>query len=283
MKKALGLTLLCLFACGPAFGGGFSLKVTGGLGLVGGGNYNDIVDGQNQYYHSFPLVNVIEELDQLRWGLNFGAEVIYHFSDRLGLGLGVGYLRASDESTMEARLFTSPLFVTYHPSVSSVPLTLSLHYFLPLSSGLNLHLFGGPGLYLTSVKLDRLASFPSELTQQADSFEPDGKAVLGFEGGLGLEVGLGRGVFLVADIKGRALTVSNLHGHLAESFDIGALHLSGQRNATMWYVEEQVYGAYYASIEYDTLEPDEADMRNVEEASFGLSGFSFLVGIRVRL
>jgi hypothetical protein len=51
----------------------------------------------------------------------------------------------------------------------------------------------------------------------------------------------------------------------------------------MWYVEDLTNGRFYATLQFADFRPSGSDVRNVKEASFGLSGITFQAGIRIRL
>src|SRR5512135_1044828 len=94
MKKTLTLVglVLSLAASGPAID--LSLKLTGGAACIMGGDYNGGIEGYNAYVAAFGR-NVTGEFSKLDLGMDFGAELILGLTDRLGVGIGAGYMRFS--------------------------------------------------------------------------------------------------------------------------------------------------------------------------------------------
>ena len=284
MKKLILIGVLCLSLTAVGFSMGFSIKATGGLSLLLGGDYNTIVADQNALAHTMAGTTVDSEFSKLGMGLDFGGEFIFLFTDSMGIGLGAGYITASKESTLG--LHDGPFIWnrTYTPSVSAIPITLNFHYFLPLGSGLRLHFFAGPGLYITSVKFDFNTTIPTWLTNFTESFTPDGKLVFGFQGGLGIEIGLSRNIALLLDTAGRYVNISGLTGpwEITGTFFGLPIPPGTTGTGTFYYAEAlDTGGIYYAYPTVSTTMPSGAGIRNAREASISLSGIQFQTGIRI--
>jgi hypothetical protein len=282
MKKALGVGVLILGLSGFAFSGGFSIRATGGLSLLMGGDYNAYIDNLNSQYNLSPLF-VSQRPERMTQGMTFGGEVLYHFSDAFGIGLGTGFISASSESTLLASLGIFTMTQTFNPQITAVPLTLNLHYFLPISSRLNFHAFLGPGLYFSNVTYGFTIKVPAELDSILDTFKPEGKAVLGFQGGLGLELRLNERVFLVVDAGGRMVRISGLTGQEEASGIIGGFPLHVVRTSTLWYYEENMAGITAIYLDIEQSQPSSPLVRNVREGAFSLGGFTFQAGLRIKL
>ncbi len=190
MKKLFLIGVLCLSLATAGFSMGFSIKATGGLSLLMGGDYNTAVADQNAYAHTLTGATVDSEFSKLGMGLDFGGEFILLFTDSMGIGLGAGYITASDDSTLQMHSGAIIVSDRFAPSVSAIPFTLNFHYFLPLGSSMRLHFFGGPGLYLTTVKFDYTGIFNLLGINLTTNFTPDTKLVFGFQGGLLQDQGL---------------------------------------------------------------------------------------------
>jgi opacity protein-like surface antigen len=284
MKKLVLIGVLCLSLTAVGFSMGFSIKATGGLSMLFGGDYNSAVQGQNDYYNALTGVTVNSELSKLSLGIDFGAEFILQFTDSMGIGLGVGYITASNESTLQVHEGALSLSQTYAPSVSVVPFTLNFHYFLPLGSSLRLHFFGGPGLYLASIKYDSTLSLTLgaiELGKAAQAYTPDSKLTFGFQGGLGIEFGLSRNIALLLDVAGRYLSISSISGSWIMDGHEGIIpvHITG--TGTLYYYEVKAGGNYYGDLTISDTVPSNPNYRNVRAASISLSGIQFQTGLRI--
>jgi hypothetical protein len=283
MKKLLVMLCLCCALASYSFGTGFSLKLDGGLNYLMGGDYNEIVQGRNDSFHSESGFAVSQELKKLRLGWNAGAEFIVNLTDRLGLGLGVGYISASNESTLAGTAGGVSLAMTYRPSISAVPITLNLHYFLPIGPAMNVHFFAGPGFYFGSIKYENEVSVPFLASDLTTSIKPDGPTAFGVQGGLGLEIGLSGNIFLVFDVQGRVASFKDLKGPWTETGTVFGLTVNNSGTGTIWYEEVLNGGTYYAAGVIDDTQPSGTGLRNVHSASFSLSGVSAQLGFRIAL
>jgi hypothetical protein len=281
MKKLILIGVLCLSLTVAGFSMGFSIKATGGLSLLFGGDYNTVVTDQNAYAATVAGVTVDSEFSKLGMGLDFGLEFILQFSDSMGIGLGAGYITASKESTQALHMGVLTASQTWAPSVSAIPLTLNFHYFLPLGSSLRLHFFAGPGLYITTVKLDETTLFPALAVNVTTAFTPDTKLVFGFQGGFGMEFGLSRNLALLLDVAGRYCSVSNITGAWATDGTVLGFPVHTTGTGTFYYAEYQTAGTYYADWSVNTVLPSGAGVRNAREGSFSLTGIQFQTGIRI--
>ncbi|MCJ7612840.1 MAG: porin family protein [Candidatus Aminicenantes bacterium] len=284
MKKILVALCLCCVLASYSFGAGFSLKLSGGLSYLMGGDYNDIIQGRTDYYHSEPNLSISSDLKKLNLSWNAGAEAIMLFTDSLGVGLGVGYISASNESTMSGTLLgIIALADTYRPTISAVPITLNFHFFLPIGPAMNVHFFAGPGVYFGSVKFENEVSIPLFVTDTTISIKPEGSTAFGFQGGLGLEIGLSGNIFLTLDVQGRVASFSELKGPWTATGTFIGVPISLSGTGTLWYTETPNSGTYYANWDIAATQPTGIGVQNVHAASFSLSGVSAQLGFRIAL
>jgi len=285
MKKALLGVLLCLSMSVFAFSGGFSIKVNGGANFLMGGDYNKIVDGINDYWHSIAGVTIAGGVDKLSMGWNFGAEFIYNITDQMGVGLGVGYLMASNESTITATSGGVALGGTFSPSVSAIPITLNFHYFMPVGDTMNIHFTAGPGLYISSLKWDIAETLgttadPTLGWDLLQTFEPDGVMGFGFQGGLGIEFALSPSISLCLDVLGRMASLSGFSGPWTlTGLVLHTIPVSDSGTGTFYYYED----GGFADFTIDTSAPSWSGITNVREASVSLSGVVAQFGIKINI
>ncbi len=281
MKKAIVAVVLCLFLSTFAFSAGLSFKATGGLSLLMGGNWNDIIEGENALYLHL-LGSTSSNFEKLSMGLTFEGELIYHVTENVGIGVGSGFITASKDSTLEGTLLGFPLTIGLKPTVTAIPIMLNLHYFLPVSPTMNVHFWAGPGLYLATVKLDNTLVYPGLLIDTLTTFRPESKAAFGVQGGIGLELAVGSNVFLVLDAQGRFVNISDLVGDVVTTGTVFGFTVNQtDTNQTLWYGEFNTGGTFYAEYDLDTTQPSGSGVRNVKEGAFGLTGVTFQAGFRI--
>lgn len=284
MKKLVLIGVLCLSLTVGAFALDFSVKASGGVSLLFGGDYNAAVQGQNDSASVVPLIVINSKLSKLSLASDFGAEFTLHFTDTMGLGLGLGYTRASNDSTLAAHYGLIGVSMNFKPSVSVVPLTLSFHYFLPLSSLIKLHFFAGPGLYFTSLKFESImiqTLGPFEVVKGILNFTPDSKIAPGFQGGMGIEFGVSRNIALLLDVAGRYLSVSNFGGPATLEGHNGIFPIHISANATLYYYEDVLAGNNYGDLTVDVAMPSGFGIASARAASISLSGIQFQTGVRI--
>lgn len=280
MKKAIMAVVLCLFLSTVAFSAGLSFKATGGLSLLMGGDWNDIIEGENAFYQH-NLTSVSSTLEKLSMGLTFEGELIYHVTENIGIGIGSGYITASKDSAVAGQLGVFPISLALKPTVTAIPIMLNLHYFMPVSPTINVHLYAGPGLYLSTVKLSDHTVFGG-LADLTSEFLPESKAVFGVQGGIGLELAVSNNVWLVVDAQGRFVNISELVGDLTTTGTVLGFPVSDtETNQTLWYDEFESSGVWYAEFTLASTQPSGADVRNVKAASIGLTGVTFQAGFRI--
>jgi hypothetical protein len=276
MRKLIIIAILCLSLSVLGFSSGLSFKATGGLSLLLGGDYNKIVEGTNDFNEE---VNATSLIKTLNLGMTFQGEVIYQLTENIGVGLGAGYISASNEGTFEE----SSLQQIYTPNVTAIPVTLNFHYFMPIGSNVNFHFFVGPGIYFAKVKFSDELIYPPFAVDLTTDFQPESKTVFGFQGGLGLELGLSPNLFFVLDAMGRMVNISDLTGPWTMSGTLLGFSVNASGTGTFWYEEFLYGGDYYAGYEIASSKPSGTGLRNVKEGSFSLTGVTVQAGFRITL
>jgi opacity protein-like surface antigen len=294
MKRSsvfLSLAILCIFLLTTAgntqdFLKKFSLKFSGGMGSTAGGDFNAVPDGMNSISGDLvPLLGLTKtgNLENPKWGLDFEAELIFSLSRNFGVGIGVGYLKRSKDSSLEMAL--DPLgraTINWEPEFSLIPITLSSYYSFPISSKMNTFLKAGIGYYFVKVSLRGREEYESFFGMSGWE-EEEGEAKdngVGFHGGLGFEYNMTGSIALYAEGMGRYLKIKDWQFEGTTTYSSGVLESSG----TVWYTEEllEPLGKYYPGLQILEQKPFGPNYRNVRKAAIDLSGFSFRVGIRIR-
>ncbi len=285
MRKLLLTTSLCLACSLTAFPGSFWLKAGGGVATINGGDYNRSVPGSNDLFRVL-YTNVSGVLAKLDRALELQFEAGYDITRRFSVGIGVGYLSTSEKSTIEydwripAATFHDTL--TVHPRFSAVPVTLNLHYFFPLGP-VRLNLGAGAGVYLCHFSYENLYS-STQFDWNFDSLFTADKAVLGFQGGLGVEVSLGRRLAVVLDVRGRYARANNIKGdgNVSGSF-FGSPYSVSVPGQYLWYYEFVAGEKSYPQTSFQAYEPKNPDISNARRGHFDFTGVAATLGFKVNL
>ena len=261
----------------------FTLKVSGGYGSISGGDLTTVADGLNEQLADIARLagaSTSGEIKNAKWGPEFEGEFIYNFTERWGIGFGVGYIRKSIESSAELQVGTyARVSFEWEPVFKVVPVTLNGYYNFPVASKMNAYVKGGVGYYFAT--WDYRIRQENELVGITIWEENEGSAKdsgFGFQGGLGFEYSLSDSVSLFLEGTGRYVNLKNWD---VENVYRNALGTESETGA-FWYVEEyeEDTGKYYPSLELSDDEPSDPDYRNVRKAEISLSGVVFKVGVK---
>ena len=261
----------------------FTLKVSGGYGSISGGDLTTVADGLNEQLADIARLagaSTSGEIKNAKWGPEFEGEFIYNFTERWGIGLGVGYIRKSIESGAQLQIGTyAGISIDWEPVYKVIPITLNGYYNFPVASKANAYVKGGVGYYFAT--WDYKIRQENELVGITIWEENEGSAKdsgLGFQGGLGFEYSLSDSVALFVEGSGRLVNLKNWD---VENVNRNALGTDSE-TGTFWYVEEyeEDTGKYYPSLELSDDEPSDPDYRNVRKAEISLSGVVFKVGVK---
>ena len=289
MKKAILGVILCLFLATFSFSMGFSLKLTGGAAYITSGGYNDAIEGTNSL-NTADYTSVTGAFSKLQFGMNFGGEIILDINENFGIGLGAGYLQFShgtETVTGNWNIFGMPFVdtITLKPTVTSIPITLNVHYKMPMG-GMNLDLFAGVGYYISKMKMDQ--SFNSTFLTASSTSTFDSNSIggqFGFQGGLGLEIPLGGNFSFIVDITGRYVSLTDIKGDYTLKDSILGIPFVDQSgtDAFFYTYEHNLSGTWYKLLDWvtDANKPAGASNRNVAHGKFDLTGVSGQAGIKI--
>jgi len=287
MKNIILGVVLCLFLATFCFSMGFSLKLTGGAAYITSGDYNDGIDGMNSLYAA-DYSSVSGTFSKLQFGMNFGAEFILDINQNWGIGLGVGYMQFSHDTETVKGNYTfigMPLVDTYtlKPSVTSIPITLNVHYFLPMGP-VKLNLFAGVGYYVSKMKVDfgyDTVSVGLPLTQLNSFSSNSMSGQFGFQGGLGLEFPLGGNFSFVVGITGRSVSLTDIKGdYTTTGLFLGVPYSASGSDQYFSFVERG--NSYESQFKYLVWMTDTTtSLIPPTHAKFDLTGVSAQAGFKV--
>ena len=285
MKKAfsLFLSVVCLATfsfCLPSTSR-FSLKLSGGIGYFSVGELNSTLESMSDYDYLMAS-NVSGRWEKMHGGMNFRLEAVYLINERLGIGLGGGFFRVSKEDKMHKE-YSSSLDredETYTRTIGCVPLTLNIHYMVPLASTLNLSLSGGAGYYLTSFqfKTDLVELTPKVTNRRSEVFDPESKGTIGFQGSFGLEMMLTKNVGFFVVARGWYASITGLTGEMSgNSVENNVPDTAKASDVGMYLVDFMFREKKYTKFIFFQGPPEDP---NAYDLRIDLSGFSLGAGIR---
>jgi hypothetical protein len=270
-----------------------ALRLFGGYGQVEAGDVNEGLDG---YFELLKLYSAVGAgtttggYTALRSGYDFGADLVFQITPRVGLGVGASWVRFSENSritwSFEGRSEDADISST--PTLSAIPIRLGLFLTLPLGKKLNLTIGAGAEAY-TALKLEareRLEGFASfegdwvETTLSASRNAPLDN--LGFQGSLGFELMILPNTGFFIEALGRYARFENF-----EKATISARNNEGasEANAGRIYLETRTFDgmSYSKFIVAETPPVSDSPGRVFTEPKIDLSGFSLRAGLRIRL
>jgi hypothetical protein len=242
-------------------------KLTGGLGYYGAGDLNAGLQGWSDAFRA--IYNTYEAsggYSPVHWGMDFGGEFLLQFNPKLALGLGVGYIQASRSSSLTFSSSGSSVADTWSPKISAVPVTLNVHYYIPLAGKLRLSLDAGVGYYFGTCTDSQHIVFIIEIDRTYNATASG----IGFHGGLGLEIPVAPAVSIVFEARGRYASLGSFKGTIKSN--------SSETTGDVW-IEEVTLDKKYTLIDIweDTPTGD-----NPRLAKLDFSGFSFAAGFLFR-
>lgn len=269
MKKALVLfavLVLSVFLVPSPAQAQMSLgfKLTGGLGYYGAGDINTGLQGwSDAFSYIYDAYSPTGGYMPVHLGMDFGGELLLQFNPQLAFALGVGYLQASRSSSLD---IIDDYAETWSPKISAVPITLSLHYFFPITGRIKLSLDAGVGYYFGKCTDTQHIVFIGEFDRTYDLTASG----IGFQGGLGLEIPVAPAVSIVVEARGRFAKLGGFKGTVSSD--------SGTDSGDMWLADVNI-GKKLTLIElYDATPSGD----NPRLAKLDFSGFSAAAGFVFR-
>ncbi len=290
MKKnliLLFLTILFIFSIQSSIQAKapFSFRLSGGFGMISGGDFNAFIDSQNALFEdTASLLGLTKEgkFKKINWGPDLEAELIFHLNDNLAIGLGAGYiLRKKDSKTTLKYESIYYNLTEFQPEISVIPIKLSALYFRRIFSKTKLFVRGGIGLYLG--KMDYSMDMDETILGFNYIVKTTGKVTansIGIHGGMGLEYDLKKNISIFFEGKARYAKLKNWKG---EEIFSGLEGGSITRSGTLWYYKsfDQDFGKYYSNLRLSEEKPTGSNLQNTREFDNNLSGISFGGGIRI--
>jgi hypothetical protein len=260
-----------------------SVKLYGGYSHVLAGDVND---GSDYYFEILEAYSaegygtVTGSYKPVHGGYNFGGDIIYQLSPKIGLGLGVGYMSNSSDSLGTWEYELDAVTLTAASTLTAMPVRLSLFFTTPLSNKLNLTADAGADYY-AQVKLEATQGleFAADdwMDMTVEGCERSGMDI-GFHGSLGLEYMLSPKLGLFVEAAGRYAKLKNF-----ELVTGTSENSSGELDTIegKLYIYTDDFDTYEISgfTIVETGDPVDPEYR---EPKIDLSGFSLQAGIKIR-
>jgi len=282
MKRYLvGLIMFALVAV-AAHPQAVSLKLTGGLTWIGGGDYNLGLSGENRLLGD-TLSAMSGAFQPLGHGSQGQIEMTHNINAHLAVGLGGGYYRVSRDGrvTDEGLLSGSPfgLDSTITGKASVIPLFINLHYLTRVVSRLSLDVFAGPVFEVVQFNFENSLSTTLLTTQTTEKFTAS-QTAFGGQAGLGLNFEIINGVSFVAEGCYRYAKVTDLQGNwsLLGTSSLGPVNQTSSISY-MWFYRLAAGSTYDQFGFYDTA-PQGASISGARHAQIDLSGFVASAGFK---
>jgi len=279
----------------------FSLKLTAGLGsALPIGDVNDCLESFNnnevfEAHREYETGQVVGEIKTLDTRIFHGeAELRFDLTPRISFGIATSppiHKRNESSVTYTILGWAGPQVMTwtFRPEIKvSYPIRLSAYYTLPLIRRLSISIGGGVGF--CSAKIEQFgryyAIYPLGDTGWVNASQVAKRNfALGFHGGVAFEKYIFTNrLSLIAEFQARYINIRGLKGTHKKTNEAGN-HF--ETRGTLYYFTwwDHLIGARYASIEVHESPPD-AGCRytaDIRKAVLNLSGYSFRIGIRIRL
>lgn len=232
---------------------GFSLKLSGGMGIFsdGGGDLENLRLTDSVFKKMLADVQGVTKTSvnwkKLSRAPEFDAELIFHLTKNLGIGVGVGYLDVRSKGNYGYDLFREDVTSTRKDTwevdndynreykITAIPARLNVHFNFP-SGVLNIYAYAGVSYYfakLTHTFLseevstdfeDYLNPIYEDRTWEliwsqtfTESAKPSRNKALGYQAGLGLELKLISHVALGLEVYGRYADLGRWNGDFKQS------------------------------------------------------------------
>jgi len=270
-----------------------SLKLSVGYGKIPFGDLNSFGESFDDRFDDMTAgwVGIKRgEFKQVEeWGTGYGAELLLNLTPNWKLSFGFGYIQRIEGSLMNIEDESIGSYGAYvKPKIVVYPYSLNLYLFMPITSSLKVFINSGAVLYYGRINLNFWTDYdePGVLTYTEEGEVIAKDRSFGFHGGLGFEFSVSSFLSLFVEGRGRSGKLNNWEGWLDYTLSGGAIGLGKvTASGTAWYCEQYDPGLteWYTMIKVSEDYPVRPDIRNARDLEVDLTGFSVLVGIRIKL
>jgi len=289
-RLTLGITIsaiMLLLMSGAALADGkISLRLQGGWTYILGGDANH---GTKAFfdYHSTGWDSQIGRYRAVHNGYEFGGDIIFELSPRLGIGIGGGYLEISRYSQISFHQAVPSLgstFASARPRLSAIAIRAGVYLTVPWKKKFNFLVNAGLSYFLRSRYSDESEAlyFTGDIlaiyiltTTRAENK----KAPIGFQGGISLEYEMGRNFIPYLEARVRYAKFRGWNGTSVLESDY-EIPLSEQGILYYEVVPTMTNTPRLLMVQSD---PPDGPGGEPRQAVIDFSGISLQFGIRIRL
>ena len=263
-----------------------SIRVYGALRQLWGGDVNQgvkyaaLLVATNLYRGRYPLKD--GDVAEISVGKEYGADLVFHLTPRLGLVGGVGLIDSYSVGQIEIprASFRRASGQITSLGLRAVPVRFGAQYAIPLGRRRSLIVDGGAGLYFTRLQWsDRAEVYEFQRITHLRS-ETSGSG-FGLHGGVSLDIGLSDRMGLVVGVQGVHANIGGLEGFREGTYTYIP---AGTRDDGTLQIVEFLYEPEWSTLvvgegtrTMDRYGPFGAK----KEARVGLGGLRYTGGLRV--
>ncbi len=284
MKRVVCLAVLLLSLSVFGFSSGVFFRLTGGASYLMGGDYNNVIQGQNDYFKSLSGFTSSGELRKLVVAPFFLGELEYDPVDYVGISLGAGYIHgATGSGQISASRPGNEINEMWLIQLTALFVGPTLHLKIPIGERARVHFAGGVAAYFPSLAFDRNVVETTPSINLYTAFDMDKKTVIGYHAAAGLEVDFTDSVSGFIDLVGRQVSFAGVSGGYTIEGTIAGETVITDGTGTLWYYESQSGGVNYPDLVLAQTRPTDPAYQNVREAKLSLSGVGLQIGLRIGL
>ncbi len=281
------ILILVLASSGHAGERRISFKLTGGVSRSSLGDVNSYLDGYSRFaIDDLRGAGYVQDkaFESYHLGQDVQLEVMVPVTNRLSLGLGVGWIQIHKrQNSLSLQSSFSVLTSTLDHAVRAIPLTAALDWSWPIAPKWVLHIETGAGLY--RVKFNETGE--SLLTYKTGGFgytktweaKADASG-LGLFAGIGLETKLTRNLSLVVEGAFRRARIAGFSGQTVSRFN----NSESEQPFDLFYYE---FYSGWSQQAYPALSLPDAErgypLNVFREGAIDLSGWALKAGLRISL
>lgn len=251
----------------------FDLYLSGGGSFVSGGDINAGAQGLADFYGEALAVEGTGDVDPVRIGLIYGAELSFPLLPKVFIGLGGDYFQSEETSRVEYSSSEAPDIFMTQPKIQALPLRAFISFY-PTSS-----FFLKMGLEYYFAKAFYFYRFETETSWEEWKGEADARD-LGLLGGFGFEWKLLKPFSFVIEAIGRYAQIKGFEGENTYRDSDGSL---STENGKLYFYQGSTSGEETVPLLFiRKTEPSDPNVSDLKEATLNFSGFSLKVGIKIR-
>lgn len=254
-----------------------SLLLSLGLSYRAGGDINTGAEGLADFYADSLSSRTQDTVSPVHLSYLFGGEVQVHLHPQWALGLGLDYFKGKKESTVAYPEAAVPADYTTAPELQSVPIRLSLSYFILPSLSPSFYLKAGIEYHFASCGYFYRLEQPESWEEWKGEASAQG---FGFMLGLGIEMDISSSLRFFAEAAGNYAKISDFSGTNTYRDSDGMS--SAETGSLYMYQAHTGPETSYPVVFIRERQPSEAGVSDVQLATLDYSGLWLRAGIRIR-